>query len=430
MKKILSFVLVTALILTGCSPSHQNSSIENSVVESDSRSDSSDNPMSPIVAEENPLDEDNSSIPLEDIIIEDNLTSDVDRPFYGLNDPALLQYLQDSISANLTGEFASEDYIIENVSAIYYSKEYLEELAYNSQPNIFFGFTLEELDKQFQGSKYIFTLGDSGETVVEPFKEYDDTYERVIRNVIIGTGVILVCVTVSVATGGAGLAPVSMIFAASAKTGATMALSSGLFSGVAAGVVKGIQTESFDEAIKAAALAGSEAFKWGAITGAIAGGISEANSLRSAKAAAEAAGNATTAAKGIPSWRESEEAALKLYGGQEQVSYLGGVEVPKATPGATRPDIVRKIGDTFEAIEVKNYDLEGAANRSELYSELVREITARVNNLPDGYTQRIVLDVTGRGFSSNLLTEVINTITERLFDIYPNIPIDIMGAVL
>lgn len=32
-------------------------------------------------------------------------------------------------------------------------------------------------------------------------KKYDDTYEQVIKNVAIGTGVILVCATVSVASG-------------------------------------------------------------------------------------------------------------------------------------------------------------------------------------------------------------------------------------
>ena len=38
-----------------------------------------------------------------------------------------------------------------------------------------------------------------------------------------GSGVILVCVTVSVVTGGAGAPAVSMIFAASAKSGAIFA---------------------------------------------------------------------------------------------------------------------------------------------------------------------------------------------------------------
>ncbi|MCC8105727.1 MAG: hypothetical protein LIO99_06935 [Clostridiales bacterium] len=351
--------------------------------------------------------------------------------FYNLGDPELLQYMEDSIYAEVTGLFGSEDYVIENISAIYYSKEYLEEVAYNSKANIFFGYTLEELDDQFQGTRYVFTMDDNGETTVQAFEDYDDTYDRIIQNVMIGSGVILVCVTVSVATGGAGLTPVSAVFAASAKTGTAMALSSGVFSGVVAGTVKGIQTGGdLEETAKAAALAGSESFKWGAITGAIVGGVREANALRNASKAAEAAENATTASSEIPTWRESELAVLEEYGGSEQLTYLAGEEVSFGTPGATRPDVVRVVGDHLEAIEVKNYNLESSASLSELYSELEREISARVVNLPGGSTQRIVLDVTGRGFSTELVTTVTETITQRLIDIYPNIPIDILGTVL
>lgn len=81
---------------------------------------------------------------------------------------------------------------------------------------------MSELDEVFQGTRYVFTLGDDGSTTVREFQKYDDTYDRVIRNVIIGSGVILLCVTVSAVTGGLGAPAVSLIFAASAKTGAIM----------------------------------------------------------------------------------------------------------------------------------------------------------------------------------------------------------------
>lgn len=203
-----------------------------------------------------------------------------DLYFDGLNDPALLQYTEDSVYTNLVAEFDSEDYVIENVSAVYISEEYLEELAYNSKTNVYFGYSLEELDTQFQGTRYIFSLGENGKTVVEEFSGYDDTYDRVIRNAAIGTGVILVCVTVSVASGGVGApAAVSMIFATAAKTGTVYALASGSISTVAAATITGIRTGDFDEAVKAGALAGSEGFKWGAITGVITGGASKAIKL-------------------------------------------------------------------------------------------------------------------------------------------------------
>lgn len=200
--------------------------------------------------------------------------------FRGLNDPALLPYIEDTLYAQLVGTLNSEDYFVENVSAVYISQEYLEELAYNSQANVFFGFTLAELEAQFQGERYIFTLGDDGKTVVEPWTDYVDPYEQVIGNVAVGTGVILVCVTVSAVTGGAPAC--SMIFAVAAKTGALGAVSGGVLGGVSAGIVTGIQTGDMDTALQAAVVAGSEGFKWGAITGAISGGAGEAVALKGA----------------------------------------------------------------------------------------------------------------------------------------------------
>lgn len=202
--------------------------------------------------------------------------------FSGLDDTSLLSYMEDKVYTELVAELNNEGYFIENVQAIYISKEYLDELSYNSQENIFFGYKLSELDECFAGTRYVFALDENGQTTVKEFEKYDDTYERVLKNVAIGAGVILLCVTVSAVTGGLGAPAVSMIFAASAKTAATMALSSGVISGVSAGVVTGIKTGDFDEAVKSAALAGSESFKWGAVTGAITGGVGKAVALKGA----------------------------------------------------------------------------------------------------------------------------------------------------
>lgn len=200
--------------------------------------------------------------------------------FSGMNDPNLLRYTEDTIYENLVATLDSDEYFVENVSAVYISQEYIDELAFNSQANIYFGYTLQELAEQFQGKKYIFTLGGDGSTIVTEFEEYDDTYDRVLKNVAIGTGVILVCVTVSLVSAGLGAPAVSMIFSVAAQSGTKMALSGGIMGGVAAGIVTGVQTGDMDEALKAAALVGSEGFKWGAISGALAGGASEARGLR------------------------------------------------------------------------------------------------------------------------------------------------------
>lgn len=201
--------------------------------------------------------------------------------FSGMNDPNLLRYTEDAIYENLVATLDSDEYFVENVSAVYISQEYIDELAYNSQANIYFGYTLQELAEQFQGKKYIFTLGDDGSTIVTEFEEYDDTYDRALKNVAIGTGVILVCVTVSLVSAGAGTpSAISIIFSAAAKGGIKMALSGGALGGVSAGIVTGVQTGDWEEALKAAALASSKEFKWGAIAGAINSGVGEAISLR------------------------------------------------------------------------------------------------------------------------------------------------------
>ena len=351
--------------------------------------------------------------------------------FDGVDDPNLPEYIEDEMYAELEDKLEGEGYIIENIQAVYISEEYLDELAFNSQMNVYFGFTQAELEERFKDEKYVFTLGTNNETIVEPWVAYDDTFDRVVRNVAIGTGVILICVTVSVATAGVGLTTTSLIFAASAKTGATVALSSGIMSGVAAGVIEGTKSGDLDKAVKAAALQGSESFKWGAITGAITGGLSEFNKIRTASRAID---NAVLYEKGtvdIPGdaskWRQAELRALDEYGGYEQLTYLDGKQVAFGTPNGTRPDVIRYLGDHIEAVEVKYYNLDNPSCVKTLYNELEREISSRVLNLPNGSTQRIVLDVTDRAFSSETIKSVTDGIGKILMDVYPNIPIDVVG---
>lgn len=197
-------------------------------------------------------------------------------------------------------------------------------------------------------------------------------------------------------TGGAGLAPVSMVFAASAKTATTFALSSGVIGSVSAAAIEGFQTKDFDAALKAGISSGSEAFKWGAISGALVGGASELTAIHRATKAVEGATEYTKGAVDIaddlPQWRKAELRALNENGGFEQLSYLNGKQVEFGTPGATRPDVITNMVDHIEAIEVKYYNLESPSSLSTLYSELEREVSARVVNLPAGSTQKVILD--------------------------------------
>lgn len=253
MKRTIAFLLSLALLLSGC-------------------------------AQTQPSDETNSTANISNQITSSDTIWIDNVPEYGsLDNPELLYHIEDLVYNETVASLNSEEYVVENVSAVYISKEYLEELAFNSQENIYFGHTLAELNALFQGTRYIFTLGNDGQTTVQELQEIKDTTsEEIIKDVAIGVGVILVCVTVSAVTAGAGAPAVSLIFAASAKTATTMALSSAAFGGISAGVVKGIETGDMNQALKAAALASAEGFKWGAISGAIIGGGKEAFLLKSA----------------------------------------------------------------------------------------------------------------------------------------------------
>lgn len=209
------------------------------------------------------------------------VVSDEAVPQYdSLDNEDLLAYVEDLVYRDAVTSLNSDEYFVENVSTVYISKEYLEEVAFNSQSNIYFGYTLAELDEVFQGTKYIFTLSDDGTTTVQELQEIENvSTETMLKNVAIGTGVILICVTVSAVSAGVGAPAVSMIFAASATTAETFAISGAAFGGISAGVVRGIETGDFNEAVEAAAMGATEGFKWGAISGAVVGGVSEGTAL-------------------------------------------------------------------------------------------------------------------------------------------------------
>ena len=403
MRRIIATVLSLVLLVSGCGTKQDSSSsVATSTSPLDASAEATSSLSSPIAEGDTKtvLPSDTPYMPEEVVSFDD------------LNDPKLLQYVQDGIYSNLEDSLGSEDYEIENISTTFISKEYLDEMEFNSRKNIYFGYTLDELEEQFQGKKYVFTLGSNGQTVVEVLNEYDDTFEQVVKNVAVGAGVILICVTVSALTAGAGAPVVSMVFAASAQTGTTIALSSAAMGGISAGIVTALQTKDPEQALKSAALNASEGFKWGAILGAASGGLSEAVSLYSSD---------------IPTARESELRALKKYGGDEQKAFKNGEEVARNTIDSTRPDIVREVGGKHEAIEVKNCDLESRNSVAELYDVLRKEMSARISNLPEGYTQRVVLDIKGRGYSNELVQAVIDGIQVTLEDIYPNIPVSVIG---
>ena len=258
MKRVIAVILACSLMLVGCG---QTSS------EKQEDSKKAENVEQEVLPEDLSVDAE----PYEYVV-----------DFETLDDADLQRYVRDNLYNEMVTQLNSDEYFIENISTVYISQEYIDELTYNSKPNIYFGYTLEDIDAVYQGMRYVFTLSEEGETVVVPFEGYDDTFEQVIKNVAIGSGVILICVTVSLVTAGTGAPAVSMIFAVGAKTGTVCALSSGALGAVAAGVTTGIETGNMEEALKSAALMGSESFKWGAITGTVSGGVTEFVALKGA----------------------------------------------------------------------------------------------------------------------------------------------------
>ncbi len=251
-KKLIAIALALALTLCGCSQAASTDQSSESVG--------------------NESKETTTEVDIPEDELGDSEEYSFKAEYDSLDDDNLLTYIEDEVYEDLVQELNDKGDYVENVDAIYISKEYLEESAYNSQANIFFGYTLEDIENVYGDSKYVFTVNDEGKTVVTDFEDYDDTYEQIIKNVAIGSGVILLCVTVSAITGGADASAVSMIFAMSAKTGTIMALSSAGIGGIAAGVTTQIETGDVSHALEAAALESSKQFKWGAILGTFSGG--------------------------------------------------------------------------------------------------------------------------------------------------------------
>lgn len=271
MKRIISIVLACALLLTACS-----TTVDTGVVEEKQSSEAEQTITANV---ETQVEQSSSEAVWETISEEEN---NIDISVKGLDDEVLLRYVEDNVYSELVKELNSEEYFVENIEAIYYPKEYIEALASNSQANLYFGYTATELNEQFQGTKYVFTLGSDGKTCAIPMETVsDDVYVKALEDVIVGSGVILICVTVSAVTAPAAPA-VSMIFAASAATGTNFALESGVISSISAAIAKGYETENFEQALKAGVEAYGEGFKWGAITGVISGGASEAIALKGA----------------------------------------------------------------------------------------------------------------------------------------------------
>ena len=334
-----------------------------------------------------------------------------------IGDSTYLQNMQDDIFALTEVNLASDDIRVEEVHARYISQDYIEELAFNSQANIYFGYTLSEVETMLGGNRFIFTLGSNHKTEVVEFTSYDSfsDFPKIIKNIAIGAGIILICITISVLTKGVAT-PKALQFlyavSANASRGALTASTIDMtISGISSAIASWNETQDFEQTIMSSFEGLSEGFKFGAIGGALIGGITGGIQFANSK---------------IPTWRDSEQHVLERINNsqtaQTQIAFKDKVIASTFDTETTRPDIIISKGATYEAIEIKNYNL--VNNKNQLIKELKRQIGDRVNKLPDNYSQRVILDVRGRGYTQHFVDNIISEIQQACADLYKDIPID------
>ncbi|MEE9453301.1 MAG: DUF637 domain-containing protein [Paracoccaceae bacterium] len=90
-----------------------------------------------------------------------------------------------------------------------------------------------------------------------------------------------------------------------------------------------------------------------------------------------------------------------------QKSFIDGDEVPYGTRGSVRPDFC----DANCSIEVKNYDVN--TNGSGLVNNVIGQVEQRAVHLPDGMTQRVVIDIRGQVVSDATRDRITNRLVER-----------------
>ena len=111
-----------------------------------------------------------------------------------------------------------------------------------------------------------------------------------------------------------------------------------------------------------------------------------------------------------PTWRQAElDAATDFPDYDAQKSFINGEEVPYGTKGSVRPDYYK---DGF-SVDIKNYNVESASGRSNLARNIEKQYYQRIENLPDGTKQSVMIDVRGQNISDAILDALYDDIMQR-----------------
>ncbi len=124
-----------------------------------------------------------------------------------ISDASFVENLQDSVYNLIVDDLDengnTQQLEVQEVKAVYLSKEYIEQYSFNSKETKFFGSTLGELEAKFGDQKYVFDIDENGKTVCHAVDDFNDTFDQVTKVALVGTGVIIISVTIVCATGGA-----------------------------------------------------------------------------------------------------------------------------------------------------------------------------------------------------------------------------------
>lgn len=209
MKRFMTLLLSIAFLLTACAPEQEEKVLQ---------------------SEEKP----------EEI----NITPE---QFSNIGDPELLRYVEENVYTGLENTIDSKNYEIVSVTAIYISQEYINEMTFNSQSNIFFGYTIAELDEMFHGTKYMFTSDNDGQTTVKEMEIIEeDTTEDIIGDIAVTAGVIVICVCLTKCGAGFAIDPVVTAFITlTAEESSVLYENAGLVGSLAGGVTNAICKKDF-----------------------------------------------------------------------------------------------------------------------------------------------------------------------------------------
>lgn len=153
MKRIVSLFLACVLVFSGCA---QIQEVSTDMIVTEQEENQNESMTSPNDTSKSELQ--NGEISSIDVEEADTDSHEYVVEFDTLNDNDLMRYVEDNIYARLVEELDSDEYFVENVRATYVSQEYIDELTFNSQSNVYFGYTLAELDEMFQGTRYVETI--------------------------------------------------------------------------------------------------------------------------------------------------------------------------------------------------------------------------------------------------------------------------------